>query len=533
MSVKTIKTGFPRFMTILFLFAMLALLAGIAYGADCGGTTACNCSDNLIASRVLNASDNLTNCSGVILNIVANNTDLDCNGTAVSGTGANFGVYSNGYTNVTVKNCIISNTTRGVFIYGGTGNIVDNNTIYDSTQNGVALYYNQDNEVINNEIYNNQIGVFATVASSNLIQNNNVSSNSYSGVVIDNACFLAKTKILLADGSYKNIEDIKVGDLVKSYDEDSGELRTGKVKKTFYHEKTQGYLIINNLLKLTKNHPMYVNDGWVSAEEIKVGDLLLDKDGNHIEVTAIQEMDAIVPTYNLEVSGYHNYFAEDILTHNKCPRVFTYNGEEYEIDLLINVAQFEKESDKIFSYPLKHMQKPKILIEYDPDEVNYIDHLELKITDKVDKSWWQFWLEDKSYVLKPISCTGSSCDLSKIADRDYDYLILDEGSQEYYIEFEEFPVLEQGYERTIEIISSGYQVMLRSPDYSSYPDYVMQFLNEYFTERPHHSFNEIIGNNISGKVQTEFLEQSQAILIFLEIQYTKTQKTGFILELIQ
>jgi len=481
---------------ILALILFGILLAATAYAADCGGTTPCNCSNNLIASRVLNASDNLTNCAGTILILNTDGVTLDCNGTTVSATGSNYGIQLSS-SHSTVRNCTITNGTRLIYLHSGINNTVDNNVIYGSRDDGIAVY-SHNHTLTNNAIHDNQAGITIYQKNRILIQDNNISSNNKTGVYVDNACFLEETKILLADGSYKNIEDIQVGDLVKSYDEDTGELRTGKVKKTFYHEKTQGYLIINNLLKLTKNHPMYVNNNWASAGEIKLGDLLWDKDGNYIEVTSIQEIDETVPTYNLEVSGYHNYFAENILTHNKCPRVFTHNGEDYEFDLLINVAQLGVDSDKVFSYPLKHMKEPMILIEYDPDEVNYIDHLELKITDKADKSWWQFWLKDKSYVLKPISCIGSSCDVSKIADRDYDYLLLDEDFQEYYIEFEEFPVLEQGYERTIEIISSGYQLMLRHADYSSYPSYVMEFLNEYFITHPHNSFTDIINNTLSG-----------------------------------
>ena len=37
--------------------------------------------------------------------------------------------------------------------------------------------------------------------------------------VTHNTCLLAGTKISMADGSYKPIEDVKVGDLVKSFDE--------------------------------------------------------------------------------------------------------------------------------------------------------------------------------------------------------------------------------------------------------------------------------------------------------------------------
>ncbi|MCD6237518.1 MAG: hypothetical protein J7K13_06175, partial [Thermoplasmata archaeon] len=47
------------------------------------------------------------------------------------------------------------------------------------------------------------------------------------------SCFLAGTKIEMADGTTKNIEDIKVGDKVKSFDTRSKTWRVGTVTKVF------------------------------------------------------------------------------------------------------------------------------------------------------------------------------------------------------------------------------------------------------------------------------------------------------------
>jgi hypothetical protein len=274
-------------------------------------------------------------------------------------------------------------------------------------------------------------------------------------------------------------------------------MTSSKVRKTFYHEKTDGYLIVNDFLRLTTNHPMYVNGEWKTAGEINIGDSLLDKDGNVVVVTSIELVDETVPTYNLEVAGTHNYFAEDILTHNKCARVFTHNGKDYQFDMLLNVDQFGKDRDMLYSYPAKHLVEPKILVELDPDEINYVDFIEIHITDKADKSWWQFWMEDKSYVLKPISCKG--CELSDIMEQDKVYATLDESNTEFYVEFEEMPELKDGYEREIEIFSSGYQERTKEPDYRSYPDYVSEFMVEYMEAKGiGNSFNTISNNIVTN-----------------------------------
>ncbi|RLF57982.1 MAG: hypothetical protein DRN25_05760, partial [Thermoplasmata archaeon] len=120
----------------------------------------------------------------------------------------------------------------------------------------------------------------------------------------NSSCFLAGTKIEMADGSLKSIEDIKVGDLVKSYDIESKEWKVGIVTKVFHHspeEMGDYYLIINNELRVTPNHPVYLNGKWMTAGELKVGDVFGEK------IVSIERIYRKVPTYNFEVYPYHNY----------------------------------------------------------------------------------------------------------------------------------------------------------------------------------------------------------------------------------
>jgi len=142
--------------------------------------------------------------------------------------------------------------------------------------------------------------------------------------VPNNPCFLAGTKIAMADGTYQNIEEIKIGDLVKSYDEESREIKDGEVIDVFYHNAYEMlgdyYLILNGELKVTINHPIYKDGEWVDAGELKIGDKVSIED-NAVEINSIEKVYEKVPTYNFEVKTYHDYMVStqkgDILVHNK------------------------------------------------------------------------------------------------------------------------------------------------------------------------------------------------------------------------
>jgi len=129
-------------------------------------------------------------------------------------------------------------------------------------------------------------------------------------------------KILMSDGTYKNIEDIQKGEYVKSFNPETGEFRNSKVYVTSY-QKEKGYLIINNALKLTKYHVIYLNHEFQEAGNAKIGDYLLNEQGQEVEIFSIEYFNnQEIDTYNLIVGCDNNFFVEGYLVHNHpgtCP----------------------------------------------------------------------------------------------------------------------------------------------------------------------------------------------------------------------
>jgi hypothetical protein len=130
-------------------------------------------------------------------------------------------------------------------------------------------------------------------------------------------CFLAGTMILTGDGTEIPIEEIKKGMEVYAYDEESAELKLSKVSKTFFHPKENTYLVINDNLLVTPNHPVLNNNKWVEIGELGEGDMLTDKDNNPIPISKIKEVNELSDVFNFEVEKYHTYVAEGIIVHNK------------------------------------------------------------------------------------------------------------------------------------------------------------------------------------------------------------------------
>jgi len=130
-------------------------------------------------------------------------------------------------------------------------------------------------------------------------------------------CFLAGTPILMADGSTKPIEEIKVGDKVLAYNEKTGKTQNDKVTELFIHDDVEEYLIINGNLKVTPEHRFYNEGKWVNIGSLKVGDKLLDYKGQAQEITSIEKVKEKATVYNFEVEPSHTYFAGGFLVHNR------------------------------------------------------------------------------------------------------------------------------------------------------------------------------------------------------------------------
>jgi len=129
-------------------------------------------------------------------------------------------------------------------------------------------------------------------------------------------CFTAETQILLEDKTTKSIENIVIGDrILTKKDEFSSELVSAKVLNTYQHF-VDGYLLINEELEVTPEHIMFINGAWKRADNMKVGDYLLAKNGDLIEVNKIEEIKESQYVYNFEVEELHTYFAGGYYVHN-------------------------------------------------------------------------------------------------------------------------------------------------------------------------------------------------------------------------
>ena len=149
-------------------------------------------------------------------------------------------------------------------------------------------------------------------------------------------CFLPDTKVTMADGSLKNIQEVQIGEKVVGR---NGEIspvlgiHRPSVKESAGGNKV--YAFNGGRFFVTAEHPFLTTEGWkaidpvISKEKhpeissiahLKVGDTLITDHGKVVinSITS-KEVDPDTTVYNLILGGDHTYIADGYVVHNlKC-----------------------------------------------------------------------------------------------------------------------------------------------------------------------------------------------------------------------
>ncbi|GGT22526.1 hypothetical protein GCM10010286_55110 [Streptomyces toxytricini] len=142
-------------------------------------------------------------------------------------------------------------------------------------------------------------------------------------------CFLAGTKVEMADGTTKNIEDVQLGDEVLAADPRSGETGKRPVTRLIVTENDKHFNKLSiatpegiTELTATYEHPFWSpsENAWLEAADLRPGMTLQTSDGTTAILTANHPFTQHAKTYNLTVADLHTYYvlagATPVLVHN-------------------------------------------------------------------------------------------------------------------------------------------------------------------------------------------------------------------------
>ena len=142
---------------------LLSLIFFLALSIQTYATDITTCSNLNISGTTYNLTADIANYSTTIycMNLSASNIILDCLGHAIDGidTSDSYGIYSGLTTlttNITIRNCLITDWTNGIYLYNVANGSISNITS-SSSVSGIQFYYVNTTSITNSVVKSNTI----------------------------------------------------------------------------------------------------------------------------------------------------------------------------------------------------------------------------------------------------------------------------------------------------------------------------------------------------------------------------------------
>jgi hypothetical protein len=170
-------------------------------------------------------------------------------------------------------------------------------------------------------------------------------------LVVHNKCFVAGTQVLMEDGTWKNIEDVAIDEVLIGKDGSKNHVLrlhrpTLGLQDEILPHKLRLACINGKEYSVSEDHIFFTDTGWkspnsvvskmihahtIEAEgfdvtDLEVGDRVITNDGQTVEITSIdfRQDDPDTQLYNFWTNGNHTYHVKmaghehGMLVHNKC-----------------------------------------------------------------------------------------------------------------------------------------------------------------------------------------------------------------------
>lgn len=141
--------------------------------------------------------------------------------------------------------------------------------------------------------------------------------------------FPTGTHVLLANGTTRAIEDIRIGDLVTASDPQTGRTAAQAVTNTFTTAGDKDFTRISVItgqgpatITATDNHPFWLpqDQQWKDAGDLRTGNELRTPNGSAATVTEVRDQPGRQRTHDLTVNDLHTYYvlagSTPVLVHN-------------------------------------------------------------------------------------------------------------------------------------------------------------------------------------------------------------------------
>ena len=207
-------------------------------------------------------------------------------------------------------------------------------------------------------------------------------------------CLEEGTLITMADGTYKKIEDVQIGDSIMGYDFDRNEPTeaVAMFANIAQRDEKATYVLFSNgeMISLTDRHTLYCKNfgRYVAINDLKEGDIVLGKNGEDVEILAIHwNMYGFGHKQFYHITSSNNtYFANNILNAEHPVDRYNWIVNRMNLELPEEIVTIIREDSKeydCFDFTVndKEFLKEALMYQYQiKKNVNKIDEYKRYLT---------------------------------------------------------------------------------------------------------------------------------------------------------
>jgi len=359
------------------------------------------------------------------MNITANNVVLDCQGHTIDGTDASdsYGIYiyriSAQNTNITVKNCIVTDWDYGIYLGNANNNTFTNNSVssnFNTYGIGIYLDTSSNNTLTNNTASSNDIGIYIINSNFNILTNNTANSNSEIGIYLDTSSNNTLTNNTASSNDIGIYIEINSNFNILTNNTANSNSNTG-----IYLSYNSNNTLINNIANSNSNTGIYLDtssnntliNNTANSNTYGIG-IYLDSSSDNTLINNIANSN----TYGIYLSSsYSNTIKDSTIQNNTEYGIYIYDSESNLI--YNNIVHFNSVGIKLDISGANNIINGSIALSSSYDyllriagstntftNTNFTESRKINFDDS--SSWFNYRNESNGMWLKNIVSTGTT-----------------------------------------------------------------------------------------------------------------------------
>ena len=121
------------------------------------------------------------------------------------------------------------------------------------------------------------------------------------------ACVPRGTLIAMSDESFRRIEDVRAGDLIRTYDAATHTVSAEGLEDVAQHDGHE-HIVINGALRISPSQDVFCNGAYRKAATLQLGGVLVGQGNQGVTITSLERLPFDQEVFSIVLASGAGYF---------------------------------------------------------------------------------------------------------------------------------------------------------------------------------------------------------------------------------